>query len=57
MSRRKVRGETCRRAASSVPGQYRRDCSSDSSRSVRVLVFAIMSILVEFRSESGRYGP
>src|SRR5271165_5671058 len=41
MSRRRVRGETCSRPASSGPGQYRRACSSDSNRSVRVLVLAM----------------
>src|ERR1035441_4164914 len=41
MSRRRVRGETCSRPASSAPGQYRRACSSDSNRSVRVLVLAM----------------
>src|ERR1022692_1272340 len=41
MSRRRVRGDTCSRPASSAPGQYRRACSSDSNRSVRVLVLAM----------------
>src|ERR1035441_6954522 len=41
MSRRRVRGDTCVRPASSAPGQYRRACSSDSNRSVRVLVLAM----------------
>src|SRR6266702_3572530 len=41
MSRRSVRGETCSCPASSSPGQYRRVCSRDSSRSVRELVLAI----------------
>ncbi|GAA3802554.1 hypothetical protein GCM10022380_20100 [Amycolatopsis tucumanensis] len=54
MSRRRVRGETPSRSASSLPGQYRWVCSRDSNRSVRELVFAMFPILAQLRSKSGR---